>query len=373
MYLFRHFWYEIFLLGHILLAIIFLIGCWYHVLLLQSGHMEWLYAAIALWSFDRLIRLARIILLNISWSGGRLARTGKFEIVQGTNAIKTHINVGYNFTFRPGQYIYVYFPRFNFWESHPFTIAEHELVDGHQPRITLLFRAHGGVTRKLLKHLAEGPKEMVCLLEGPYGHFRPVDKYDNVLLLAGGVGITAVFPYLRHLATVGVNRVRFIWIVRDENSITWFAKLLSSLLASENVDLEIHITKSESPRGDSIHQVPEEKHISLVRDRSSLDLGVGSATIGAAKLANNGTVTDKEVEIPGDKIKVSSQLASRVFVGSKPCLTELVKGQVGLGGGSLAVLACGPGTFVDDIRRAVGENVTLARGVVDYFEESFTW
>lgn len=159
--------------------------------------MEWLYASIVIWSFDRLIRLVRMAALNLSWSKGRVARTGRLEIV-GTDAIQARINVGYDFGFVPGQYIYVYFPRFNFWESHPFTIAEYEVKDG-QSVVTLFFRTHKGVTKKLQRYLADGPKELYCILEGPYGHYCPVQRYDNVLLLAGGVGITAVFPYCNTL------------------------------------------------------------------------------------------------------------------------------------------------------------------------------
>jgi ferric-chelate reductase len=355
MYVFRRYWYEIFLITHIILAIIFLVGCWYHVVLLEGGHMEWLYASIALWSFDRFIRLARMAVLNLSWSENRVARTGKVEII-GTDAIKARINVEYNFGFYPGQYLYVYFPRFNFWESHPFTIAEYEVVNG-QPVVTLLFRTHGGVTEKLQKYLANGPKEMYCLLEGPYGHYCPVDKYDNVLLLAGGVGVTAVFPYLQYLANLGVNRVRFVWVVRDEDSMNWFTNAIS-FLPLKNVDIEIHITKSGS--GKVVETA--EKRISLARDRISVDMGVKPEEIGA--------VTNSK-EIDGDN-NGKGLLARHIFVGSKPCLREVVAGQV-LEVGSLAVLACGPDTFVDETRQAVAENITKAKGTVDYFEESFTW
>ena len=325
MYVSRRYWYEIFLITHIILAIIFLVGCWYHVVLLEGGHMEWLYASIALWSFDRFIHLSRMAVLNLSWSKSRVARTGKVEII-GTDAIKTRINVGYNFSFHPGQYLYVYFPRFNFWESHPFTIAEYEVVNG-QPIVTLLFRTHAGVTKKLQKYLANGPKEMYCLLEGPYGHYCPVDKYDNVLLLAGRVGVTAVFPYLQYLAKLGVNRVRFVWVVRDEDSMNWFTNAISSLLPSSNVDMGVK---------------PED---------------VGAVT--------------KSKEIDADN-NGKGLLAKHIFVGSKPCLRKVIAGHA-LEMGCLAVLACGPDTFVDETRQAVAENVTKAKGVVDYFEESFTW
>jgi predicted ferric reductase len=172
MYVFRLFWYEICLAVHIVLAIFFIIGCWYHVNLLEFGHMEGLYASIALWAFDRFVRFVRIGLLNISWVKGRKARTAHLQII-GPAAIKAEVSVGYDFGYKPGQYVYVYFPRFNFWESHPFTIASYELSkpNHNQPTVTLLFRTHNGITRKLQKHLEAGPKDISCIVEGPYGQY----------------------------------------------------------------------------------------------------------------------------------------------------------------------------------------------------------
>lgn len=347
-YYFRLRWYEIFLAIHIVLAIVFMIGCWYHVALLHFGHMEWLYAAVAIWAFDRALRFGRLGLLNFSWAKGRKARTAELETA-GPDAIKAVISVGYDFTFKPGQYAYFYFPRFNFWESHPFTIAAHDNSQ-NQPKVTVLFRTHGGVTNKLWKHLQDGPKVMSCYVEGPYGHYSPVDKYDNVLLMAGGIGVTAVFPYLRYLAQLQVNNVRFLWVVRDEDSIRWFKDEISELAAKSNVHIEVHVTKSGTGKVES------------ATNRISHDLKVKRNEIG-----NEGAqVTDKEVDAG------RHAFAQHILVGSKPNLHEVISNQA-VEAGSLAVLACGPDTFVDDARRAVADNVTTATGVIDYFEEAFTW
>jgi predicted ferric reductase len=351
MYVFRLFWYEIFLVLHILLAIVFIVGSWYHVNLLEGGHMEWLYASIALWAFDRLVRWIRMALLNISWSKGRKARTAHLQII-GPDAIKAEISVGYNFSYKPGQYIYVYFPRFNFWESHPFTIASYELskANNSQPTVTLLFRTHGGLTRKLQNYLIDGAKELTCLVEGPYGHYCPVDKYDKVLLLAGGVGITAVFPYLQYLSSLNINRVHFIWIVRDEDSMRWLSEDIAKLVGYENFDIEIHITKSGAT-GPGVVEVTKE-HISN-------DLGA-KPEVGRP-------------ESDGQKVESNTTALTRhIHVDSKPCLRDTIAGYA-KEHGSLAVLACGPDTFVDETRAAVAENVTVAKGVIDYFEEAFTW
>src|SRR5438270_12883883 len=136
---------------------------------LKQDICKWLYASIAIWSFDRFISLVRMAILNISWSLNRLSRAGNLEII-GPDTIKATINIGYNISFQPGQYIFIYFPRLNFRESHPFTIVEYKVISG-QPMITLLLRTHHGITKKLQKYLVDGSKELYCLLESPYGHY----------------------------------------------------------------------------------------------------------------------------------------------------------------------------------------------------------
>jgi predicted ferric reductase len=315
--------------------------------------MEWLYASIALWAFDRFVRFVRIGLLNVSWVTGRKARTAHLQII-GPDAIKAEVSVGYNFGYKSGQYVYVYFPPFNFWESHPFTIASYELSkpNNNQPTVTLLFRTHNGVTRKLQKHLEAGPKDISCIVEGPYGHYCPVDRYDKVLLLAGGVGITAVFPYLQYLSSVNINRVHFIWVVRDEDSMRWLSENIAKLVGFENFDIEIHITKTGTA-GSEVVDVTKE-HISD-------DLGSKPEEVGQPAVVDN-----REPESD------TTSLARHIHVDSKPCLRDVIAGYA-KDNGSLAVLACGPDTFVDEARSAVADNVTKAKGVIDYFEEAFTW
>jgi predicted ferric reductase len=370
MYFFRLGWYEIFLAIHIVLGVLFIVGSWYHVNGIGEGHMEWLYASVTIWSFDRFIRLVRIFILNVSWSKSRVARKARLENV-GVDAVKVTLSVGYNFNFKPGQYIFVYFPRFNFWESHPFTIASYDLIAG-QPTITLLFRVHGGITKKLARHVSCGAQDMICLVEGPYGHHCPIDRYDNILLMAGGVGITVIFPYLKYLASLNVSSIRFIWVVRDEDSMKWFSKDIAEIVGSPNVEIEIHVTKSTTGA------------VGLAKERISMELGAKREDIGhpittkeidseSSSLSSPSTA-NLAINEKGRKIEDArmTALARCILVGSKPSLRDIVAGKCGQRG-SLGVLACGPDVFVDEVRAAVAENVTSAKGVVDYYEEAYTW
>jgi predicted ferric reductase len=351
-YLFRRFWYEIFLAIHVVLAIVFMVACWHHVGPQRSGHMEWLYAAVAVWVFDRALRFGRLFLLNISWSKGRVARTAHLQCI-GPDTIKAHVNVGYNFNGHPGQYVYLHFPRFNFWESHPFSVARYDISKDTvaQPTLTLLFRTHDGVTKKLAKYLAGGSKTLTCFVEGPYGHQLPVDRYDNVHLLAGGVGIAAIVPYLRTLSAIKGSRVRFDWVVRQEDSLKWFEEEISECTRNPHVDVHVHVTQRPDTPTDTISN-------------------------GEAKGSHEGSTENGKIDEIGifmDRNSGDIELTKCVVECGRPCLTKLITGHVAEMVGSLAVVACGPGTFVDEIRRAVVDNVVGANGTLDYFEESFTW
>jgi hypothetical protein len=52
---------------HIAGAIVWIVGSYYHVYLLDPEYhlLKWIYAAVALWAFDRVTRLARTIWLSL--------------------------------------------------------------------------------------------------------------------------------------------------------------------------------------------------------------------------------------------------------------------------------------------------------------------
>jgi len=190
---------------------------------------------------------------------------------------------------------------------------------------------------------------VTCLvLEGPYGRHLPVEHYDNVLLLAGGVGITAILPYLRHLANLSTSRVRFEWVVRDEDSVNWFKKDIAAAAESPNVEVEIHVTKSGV--GD----------VESARGHVSIDLGAKRQKV-------------VEISATSEEMGETASLARYFAIGHRPSLKAVVTRQTTESIGSLAVVACGPDTFVDETRQAVADNVTKAIGTLDYFEEAFTW
>ncbi|KIX05209.1 uncharacterized protein Z518_06081 [Rhinocladiella mackenziei CBS 650.93] len=118
--------YELFLITHIALAILALIGCWYHVDILFNkrwGYEVWLYLCFAFWSFDRVARLVKLGLFN-NWTGSTKAHVTR---IPNTDIVQLTLFPGrfWESAVGPGQHSFLYFPSTGkVWETHPFTIAD---------------------------------------------------------------------------------------------------------------------------------------------------------------------------------------------------------------------------------------------------------
>ncbi|KAL9600555.1 MAG: hypothetical protein Q9219_003101 [cf. Caloplaca sp. 3 TL-2023] len=135
--------------------------------------------------------------------------------------------------FHPGQHIYLSLPtpltspqeklRLN-----PFTVANLPHKDSH---VRLVLRSLNGTTN-ILSNLAHKPAHnTTLLLEGPYGaatNFPNFLEFEQVLLVAGGVGATFTIPIYRDLMHRGFDprRIKFIWAVRRMEDAGWAMEYL---------------------------------------------------------------------------------------------------------------------------------------------------
>lgn len=236
---FRRKSYEVFLIMHIVLAVFVIAGSWYHVELLFSrrwGYEFWLYATCAVWFFDRGARVARILK-----NGMRRA-----EVTQITEDIIRIDIKGVRWDTTPGKHTYAYFPTLNPlrpWENHPFSIIPTALLQSYRhslttpssassssheaateleksgaattihPRnplaptrtntsgISLYVRKSTGLTKTLTAN-----SSLLTLLDGPYSNnsTAAVLRTDRLVLIAGGIGVTAVLPFIAHHTNIAL-------------------------------------------------------------------------------------------------------------------------------------------------------------------------
>jgi hypothetical protein len=115
-------YYECFLITHIVLVILALMGCWYHIDIRFSkkwGYEVWLYIAFAFWAADRLSRFARL-----AWYNRKGLASATAEVLPGGQFVHVIVRTKVTWSFGPGQHVFVYFPGLGkFWENHPFSLA----------------------------------------------------------------------------------------------------------------------------------------------------------------------------------------------------------------------------------------------------------
>lgn len=139
-------------------------------------------------------------------------------------------------------------------QSHPFTIASTANPDHQHHTLSLRVKTRDGITRQLAKRAGRDGNTSV-VVEGPYGGLEErLSSFDDVLLVAGGVGGTFVWPIAEQLTRMG-KPFRMVWSVRTEGMLdigtvcsfldasTWFD---GSLVDKENVQLHITDCSKES-------------------------------------------------------------------------------------------------------------------------------
>ncbi|CAI6285844.1 unnamed protein product [Periconia digitata] len=226
---FRKSSYEVWLLVHILLSIVLILGCWYHAYTLYQflgGVFYFLCAASAVWFLDRVGRIARLVGM-----GPRRAK------VTGLGGDYVRIDIpAVRWGADPGKHVYIYFPTLRpmrFWENHPFSVLPTHLLgqkylvgptnstgisqhdreekqdrsrsvgparqppDGGMQQhpgagLTLYVRKAGGMTNHL-----EANSSLLTFVEGPYmnNSSTAILRCDRVLLVCGGIGITGLLPF----------------------------------------------------------------------------------------------------------------------------------------------------------------------------------
>lgn len=235
------------------------VALWYHLKNLPQQRV--LLGTLILWGLDRAGRLAILIWRNC----GKRRTTATVEALPGSVA-RVDVEVSRAWTFRPGQYMYLYMPCLGLWTSHPFTVAWkstneasarlHEkrsssdsfatLVGGSETTtMSVLIKGQDGFTKKLLRKAEESPEgriKAMALAEGPFG-MSPKNKwglstanvktggihslasYGTLLLVAGGIGITHPMSYLHEVVTnfsarkTATRKVHLIWMIRSLGNI----------------------------------------------------------------------------------------------------------------------------------------------------------
>lgn len=262
----RHRMYELFVALHVPVAIVFLGMMFWHC---NNYLTSWNYllSTLGIWLLSYFIRLFYLNWTRptrLSWLIGDEAAV----TLMPENAIR--ITIPSQMKWRPGQFVYLRMPGISVFENHPFTVASlcsedfpSEYGEGYR-NIVLLFRPFGGFTKKVLqKALEHGPWHRYrAFVDGPYGGMqRRVEAFDDVVLIAGGSGITAIISQMLFLikkmrdGKAVTRKIHVIWAFKRPETMEWFKeelRICRECAPPESVQCRFYITAAKRNVGGAL-------------------------------------------------------------------------------------------------------------------------
>jgi len=398
--------YEFFLLTHIALVILALIGCWYHLVPhfgYAFGYQVWLYIAFAFWSADRFARVVRILYYN------RLGRsTATVEAIPGCDIMQVTVfqRVAWG---GPGQHSFLYLPGLGrFWESHPFSIVgwkrpgqqaigssrlgsrsndssrEKDLKDSatassatelhsssnstkaqaastilneqdDRPCIQFLIRVHSGLTSTLQRRLLSSPSttsmSTSAYTEGPYaGHratLQPLFAADTVLCLVGGIGITHVLGFIQQYASSSLQCGESS--TKSRGALKKATRFILAWSAKE-IGLIEHVKKNFLLQVENIEGIEQQFWCT-----------------------GNSATASQKLDLNDDKIEAEPQTPDVTgrFTSGRMNIEAVIRSSLEADH-QTTVLVCGPGSMADEATRHV-VNCIKDGFKVDLVEEAYAW
>ncbi|CED82351.1 Ferric reductase, NADH/NADPH oxidase and related proteins [Phaffia rhodozyma] len=375
--------YEVFLISHMVLALLLLVGCYMH----WTEFGSYIWPAILIWGLDRFVRVANIIFLNKLWlsfrpSSANVASTAVVKILPDA---ALEVTMERSMRWVPGQHVYLTCPqisRFPF-EAHPFTVASIQSNDSSGPStVRLIIRVRDGFTGRLANatQKAGGQTEVKAWLDGPHGLVKGLTSYHSVVLISGGSGVTYTLPQLLSL----VEQAK-------QESVSWIGSTLASIQAScpASLILEIKIfitqTNSVHPSGTgspvSSSQTLPAIHPHAIPVGLSEQSNEKPLKLDSAESSESGSSDGHENEKRSTEYSIEDSIGRCVSMG-RPDLDIILRDVVdGARSGAVNVSVCGPTSLSNAVRESLasGNAYRLADvakgkvGAVDLHVESFGW
>jgi 3-ketosteroid 9alpha-monooxygenase subunit B len=128
---------------------------------------------------------------------------------------------GADFSYQPGQFLTLRLPTGNGPVGRCYSLCSSPHVDG-ELRIAVK-RVREGVASNWINDALEVGAEIECL--PPSGVFTPKSLDDDLLLFAGGSGITPVLSILKSALAVGGGRIVLVYANQTEQAVIFAAQL----------------------------------------------------------------------------------------------------------------------------------------------------
>ncbi|KAK4702994.1 hypothetical protein P7C70_g3225, partial [Phenoliferia sp. Uapishka_3] len=420
-------YYELFLAVHIVGAILLVVGLRYRtfdvrrlsqisptltpdILSDAPTLAPYIYASVAFWAYERVTRIFLLFTMRVLTTLQFRAPLVQAHatLIEGALVLR----VPFQGQWGPGQHAYI-----SFWDSafvrtpqiygqrHPFSIANvpgSTEVDATGKVFEMMFvmKTRQGMTNIVERKLQASPTGTMPLwvaIEGPYGGSLDTEQFDEILLVAGGSGIThctSVLADVIHKAKTGrscsrVRVVKLVWTVQSVEQSIWELTFLLKTIKKAydagvklNVDLFVTrgyhsltftpaMTGSRDGRFDDVKYEPEKGNDTLQvpyePQKGSSTLQVPSASlqlpfdINAIEGPFTGPcpMTPRTVAADLDHLMSEAPMASAVhIIPGRPKINTLVPAFITGARGRSLVVSCGPGTMTAEVRSQVSRLIT---------------
>jgi NAD(P)H-flavin reductase len=253
----------------------------------------------------------------------------------------------------PGHYYYLYAPSdIQGYQSHPFTLCSWRQTagsslqtspvsdddkDSHLSSIasssrddvthSLLIRPYRGSTGRLQKKLMESldhnsSSKLTVFLEGPYGCALDLRSFSEVLIIAGGSGVTAAISHSNFLLPTRSTSVHVVWAVQHSGLVDNICEHeLKEAINDPRFDLVVYETRKAS----------------------------------------------------ADAEKIAASTASRPVHHGRPDIEATIRDARQKCAKNLAVVTCGPPRMADACRAAIVAVLSESGPGVEFYNEALGW
>jgi predicted ferric reductase len=233
-------YYEAFAVTHQFSAAVILAMVWIH-----AGRGGWstapsvyLIGAAGFFTITRCLWLFRILYRNLR-SGKSLSRA---KVERDSKIMFMSVTIPRPWNFKAGQYVKLCMP-FLSWGSmlqwHPFALLSYEEINGNMI-IRLMIKERKGFTAVLARK-GNPDREMLALVDGPYGRDIQLRTYGTVLLFATGIGIAGLLLYAHqtleeyYAQKTSCRRIFLFWEADDSTANKTLIESDLHRLSSHNV------------------------------------------------------------------------------------------------------------------------------------------
>ncbi|KAL0943106.1 uncharacterized protein CTRU02_200992 [Colletotrichum truncatum] len=137
----------------------------------------------------------------------------------------------------PGSHCFLWVPKIRLFETHPFTI-----VSNGPSGLELVMKPYQGFTKAVSSFAAQHHRHTSwASFDGPYGSCPKAEKYDKLILIAGGSGAAFTFGLMNRLLNSFDSSefpdVEFVWAMKRKEQILWFHEHLNKMANLDTTEL----------------------------------------------------------------------------------------------------------------------------------------